>query len=71
MDILILKTNIDTEQKFNYANYILKNFPEIKCWSLDKEDIDKVLRIEVLEGDIKLDIIKLLNKVNIHCEDLA
>lgn len=71
INILIFKTDIDNEQKFNYVNYLFKNHPQIFQWSLDNEDIDNVLRIEASEKMIESEIIQLLNGIGVHCEDLT
>ncbi len=70
MNILIFKTNINSTVKLNYVKYLFSRNPQIKQWSLDQEDIDNVLRIESAPNIIESDIINLLSKVNIVCEDL-
>jgi len=71
MNILVFKTNIDTNKKFNYVGQILNNIPQIRQWSVDLEDIDKVLRIEAEGVELtELDVIELLNREYIVCEEL-
>jgi len=71
MNVLVLKTNIDNEQKFDYVCNILHNIPQINHWSVDHEDIDKVLRIEAGGELTELDVIELLNREHIVCEELT
>lgn len=70
MVTLVFKTNIDTEQKFNYVRYLFRNIPQIKRWSVDQEDEDKILKIEVAEGFVGANVNEWLNRINIYSEEL-
>lgn len=44
--ILVFKTNIRFKKDFEIVESILKKYPFILNWNVDKDDKDKVLRIE-------------------------
>lgn len=71
MNVLVLKTNIDSEQKLNSTNYIFNAIPQIERWSVDQEDIDKVLRIVASDEITESDIIELMGNMDIVCEELV
>ena len=71
MNIIVLKTNIDNEQMLNYVHYLFKNVPQVKKWSVDQEDIDKVLRITTSGTINETKIIQMLSEINIFCEKLT
>jgi hypothetical protein len=70
MNVLVLRTNIDDEQKLKVMSSLLNDFQEIKLWSLDQEDVDKVLRIEASESLTISSIAKMLNSKGLICEEL-
>ena len=70
MEVLVLKSNIDNHRKMNSVRNLLENIPQIKYWSVDREDVDKVLRIEVSEGLRELDIIQLFQRTEVQCQEL-
>ena len=43
--ILLFKTNINCDGDKQLLHTLLDNNPDIKCWSIDMEDEDCVLRI--------------------------
>lgn len=70
MAVHVLRTNVDNEQKLKAMSSLLNNFQEIKCWSLDQEDVDKVLRVEASESLTISTIVKMLNSKGLFCEEL-
>ena len=46
MEILIFQTDILSEEKVAVLEPVFNNHTDILSWSVDLEDIDKVLRIE-------------------------
>lgn len=46
MEILIFQTDIKSEEKVASLEPIFNNHVDILNWSVDLEDVDKVLRIE-------------------------
>jgi cell fate (sporulation/competence/biofilm development) regulator YmcA (YheA/YmcA/DUF963 family) len=71
MRVLVLKTNVDNEQKLNTVNSRFDTIPQFKEWSVDQEDIDNVLRIVTTEKIMESDVIDLLDSMNLLCEELA
>jgi len=69
--LLIFRTDIKTNKKVKALTPLLNNHPVIADWSIDLEDIDNVLRIEV-QGNLKEnDNIHLVKTYGFYCEALA
>ncbi len=71
MNLLIFRTDIKTKKKVNVVKAIFNNHPIIKNWSVDTEDIDKVLRIEVAGTLVENDVINLMKRCGFYCEILT
>lgn len=67
--IHIFKTNISTVEETALLEKIFSGFPEIQQWSIDLEDIDRVLRV-VSETLSCTEIIVLLQNSGLNCSDL-
>lgn len=70
MEVLILKTNISSYKKAKRLLPIFNSHPFIKRWSVDTEDIDNVLRIEVAEKQNDHEIIEIVKDQGFYCESL-
>jgi Ca2+-binding EF-hand superfamily protein len=70
MAVLVYKTNVQSEHQLNYIQYIFRGIKEIGKWSVDVEDIDKVLRIVISEGVSEEKIVNALSSIGINCEEL-
>jgi hypothetical protein len=70
MHILIFKTNIETDDHHKEVSSVLSSHPLIINWHIDKEDIDKVLRIESTINN-SIEIISTINQAGFKCEELA
>ena len=70
MNILIFKTDIETEQKLERVEPLFNNHPVILNWSVDTEDIDNVLRVEATQEAEERDIIYLVQACGFSCEEL-
>ena len=66
IEILVFKTNIDTLQDVELVSDALQSCSDIISWSIDLEDIDKVLRIES-DYDITLRIEQMINANGYLC----
>jgi hypothetical protein len=69
-EILIFKTNIESEYDLEKIAPFLNAERKIKRWNVDREDTDHVLRIE----SEQLDLIKVIQSVEhagFLCEELA
>ena len=60
--ILIFKTNIEQDFELNHVNDVFKNIESIINWNVDREDRDKVLRVEKIKNNIS-EIISVLKKI--------
>ena len=69
MNILIFKTNIRFKKDVQQVASVLNRLPSITAWNVDREDIDKVLRIEA-QGDHTTTIIKQIQHAGYCCEVL-
>lgn len=70
MKLLILKTNIITYDKVRYVQAIFDNHISVLDWSVDIEDVDRVMRVEVLDSTSENDIQNMLKPFDITCIDL-
>ena len=70
MNILIFRTDIRSRKMVNSVKQVFENHPIIKNWSVDLQDIDNVLRIEVSDHKIENEMIKLIKKQGFICEVL-
>ena len=69
-NLLILKTNIKTEENVQRVAPIFNAHRAILNWSVDTEDIDNVLRIEATQDLSEEHIIQLMSTHNFCCEEL-
>ena len=67
--VLVFKTNLQFKKDVNRLSPVLSKISGILRWNVDREDIDKVLRIEtrVLTAQ---EIIRLVNNAGYFCEEL-
>lgn len=70
MELFILKTEIKNRAGLKSISPILNQHPEVNRWTIDLEDIDKVLRIEASEEAKEIEILDLLNTSGIKCDTL-
>jgi hypothetical protein len=68
--VMVFKTNIETEQDLNKIARILKSERNILRWNVDREDIDRVLRIES-ENMNRTEIQQKVEHAGFICEELA
>jgi hypothetical protein len=68
--ILIFKTNIKFKKDLKKLEAHLNTHETISTWNLDREDIDRVLRIES-SSDITKDIINIVKLAGYHCEEFT
>ena len=65
----LFKTNILTDEDVEKIRWVLTSESNITRWNIDRDDIDKVLRIECdqLQPDA---VIRLLRNAGFECEEL-
>lgn len=69
MHILIFKTNIETEDAHREVSVLLNAEASIIGWNIDREDIDKVLRVESNTNNTS-HIIHRISQAGFFCEEL-
>jgi hypothetical protein len=70
MEMLILKTNINSKIDFKRVRHTLNNSYKINECTVDLGDRDKVLRVVGDKLDMK-DIINRVKNLGYYCEDLT
>lgn len=68
--VLIFKTNVDSEEQLQQAGLLLNATESVLKWNIDREDIDKVLRVESTLPHIS-DIMKIMVEAGFACEELV
>ena len=69
LEVLVFKTNIASNSHVEKIRPVLSTLKEIKKWNIDRDDIDKVLRIESLHLAQET-VIHLLHQAGFECEEL-
>ncbi|RPI13529.1 MAG: hypothetical protein EHM58_18250 [Ignavibacteriae bacterium] len=69
MEVFVFKTNIYRLNHLEKLKPVINNHKGIQAWSVDLQDIDKVLRVEA-ELSSPAEIIHLVNKAGFYCEEL-
>lgn len=70
MNILIFRTDISTQKEVKRVKPLFNERSNISQWSIDLEDIDNVLRLEVSDDVKEEDIISLVETCGFLCEEL-
>jgi len=68
-EVLVFKTNILSVEDVEKIGRVLTSESNITRWNIDRDDIDKVLRIECDQLQPQA-IIKLLRDAGFECEEL-
>lgn len=71
MEIYIYKTNILNQETAKVLNTIFSKHAEISRWTVDTEDIDKVLKVESRYPLAENELIRELKHAGFTCETLA
>jgi hypothetical protein len=69
LKVLVFRTNIRFKKDLRQVSPVLDKSPGIMRWNVDREDSDKVLRIESL-GLQPEDIIHFITRAGYFCEEL-
>ena len=70
MNLFIFKTDVATNAKVESLKGFLQDNPIIRKWSVDLEDVDKVLKIETTVDLKEKEIISQLASAGFNCETL-
>ncbi len=68
-EVLVFKTNILSDEDVEKIGRVLTSESNITRWNIDRDDIDKVLRIECDQLQPE-SVIKLLHDAGFECEEL-
>ena len=68
-EVLVFKTNILSDEDVEKIGRVLASESNITRWNIDRDDIDKVLRIECDQLQPEA-VIKLLRDAGFECEEL-
>jgi len=67
--ILVFRTNIRFSKDIRAVGDRLQRLPGLVRWNIDRQDIDKVLRIETTCPDVEA-VIALVQEAGYCCEEL-
>ncbi|WP_436514678.1 hypothetical protein [Ekhidna sp. To15] len=70
MKLFILKTNIKSQLEVNKLKPVFQKYNQIARWTVDLDDIDRVLKVETKVDSEQSDLINLVRKQGIYCEEL-
>ncbi len=68
--ILVFRTNLNGSDEINRIRPALNGHRLIRYWSVDTEDIDKVLRVVTSSSLNEAEIIQMLTQANFQCGEL-
>jgi hypothetical protein len=68
-EVLVFKTNVSSDSDVEKVGRVLASESNITRWNIDRDDIDKVLRIEC-EQIQPLAVIRLLRNAGFACDEL-
>ncbi len=70
MKLFILKTNIKSQVQVNKLKPVFQKYQHIARWTVDLDDIDKVLKVETKVDAEQTEMIKIVQEQGINCEEL-
>jgi hypothetical protein len=70
MEILVFKTNIHRPTDIERVGNIFRNNNDILKWTVDTEDVDKVLRIEATDNITAGNLVAVLGNAGYNCSML-
>lgn len=70
MKLFILKTNIKSQVQVNKLKPVFQKYEHIARWTVDLDDIDKVLKVETKVDAEQNEMIKIVQDQGIFCEEL-
>lgn len=68
-DILVFRTNLESEEALDTIRPLLNDHPQIMRWNVDHWDIDKVLRVEANSLAPRA-VIQIVQDAGFDCEEL-
>ena len=71
MEYLVFKTDIRSKHRLRKIGIMLNSHPSIISWSIDLEDVDRILKIRPDGSLTELDVIEFVNSKGFRCEILT
>jgi hypothetical protein len=68
-DVLVFKTSICETDDLEKVAAVIEHDPRILKWNVDRDDVDKVLRIEANHIS-SVEVKSLVNAAGYYCEEL-
>jgi len=68
-EVLVFKTNINSESEMQQLAVLFNAIKEIECWNIDLTDCDRILRVRTKHIS-PLSIIQLTQQAGFTCEEL-
>lgn len=70
MELLIFRTNIENQLRVKKLEKSFSRFANIKSWTVDVEDVDKVLKVHIDPPLSQVEVQNLVNNCGFVCEEL-
>ncbi|WP_420317070.1 hypothetical protein [Ekhidna sp.] len=70
MKLIILKTDIKTKRQLNQLKPALSQNDCIARWSIDMDDVDRVLKVETKKDAPKSEMLHFVRSQGVYCEEL-
>ena len=70
MKLFILKTDIKSQRQANKLGPVFMKDQQISRWTIDLDDVDKVLKVETRKDYDENDMINIVRSQGFHCEEL-
>jgi hypothetical protein len=70
MVILVFKTSLNHQKHVQMISPILNSHPQVINWSVDLDDWERILRIEVKDRAAEYGIAECIKALGFDCEDL-
>ncbi|MBT1695532.1 hypothetical protein KK083_01505 [Fulvivirgaceae bacterium PWU4] len=69
-NILIFRTDVQEDSDLKRLELILSRDRRIQAWNVDRDDVDRVLRIKS-QGLCAEDVVKIIGHAGFFCEELT
>ncbi len=71
MRLLIFRTNIENIYKIRELEQQFSSSPGISSWTIDVEDIDKVLKVHTKNSSSQAEVQSIVHNCGFLCEELS
>ncbi len=70
MVIFVFKTNLENSKHIQVISKMLNDHPKVLKWSVDLDDWERVLRIEVKDDCTEQEIVECIHALGFVCKGL-